>query len=163
MSSSRRIRAFTLIEIIIALALILLILSVGLPSMTGQTRMRKLQTAYDRFDAFVAKAQQQSARDGKPYVLAWTSKGTVRLVAAAASDDTGKKIPLVDTFAPEDGGHYTLQRGAALTREPAMRWTFWPTGNCEPVNISYEAPAGTWSASYSPLSGRGTINRLIAN
>ena len=163
MSSLRRARAFTLIEMVIALCLIVLIMAVGLPSITGQTRMRKLQTAYDQFDAFVAKAQQQSARDGKPYVLAWTSKGTVRLVAAEANDEKGRKIPAVDTFVPKDGEHFMLQRGSALTREPAMRWTFWPTGNCEPVNINYEGLVGGWNASYSPLSGRGTINRMIAN
>ena len=68
-------RAFTLIEMVVALCLIVLLMGVGLPSMIGQSRMRKLQGAFDRFDAFVAQAQQQSARDGKPYVLAWIEQG----------------------------------------------------------------------------------------
>ena len=82
MSPARYRQAFTMIELVITLCLIVLIMGIGLPSLTGQSHMRRLQGAFDRFDAFVVNAQQQSVRDGKPYVLAWTSKGAVRLLAA---------------------------------------------------------------------------------
>ena len=152
-----------MIELVITLCLIVLIMGIGLPSLTGQSHMRRLQAAFDRFDAFVVKAQQQSARDGKPYVLSWTSKGAIRLLAAETFDDDGKKIGTVATFLPESGGeHFTLVRGASLVPEPDSRWTFWPTGNCEPVRVRYESPTGTWVVAYNPLSGRGTINEMIA-
>ncbi len=168
MFSTRSQQAFTLIEMCIAICLIILLMGLGLPSLTGQTRMRKLQGAFDRFNAFVERAQQQSVRDGKPYVLAWTRKGTVRLVAAeqlvgVGEDTPNKRLTAVETFQPEsDAEHFTLVREASLSRDPNLRWTFWPTGNCEPVRVRYEAPTGTWSASFNALSGRGTIDGMIA-
>lgn len=160
-SHRRAPRAFTLIEIVVCMCLVVLLLGLGVPSLTGQSRMSKLQTAYDRFGAFVVRAQQQSARDNKPYVLSWGRKGTVRLLPAEATDDEGKRNVAVATFTPLDGEQFTLERPASLVRQPRARWTFWPTGNCEPVNVRYRSRVGTWAAAFSPLSGRGTIQQMV--
>ena len=58
--------------------------------------------------------------------------------------------------------HYRLLRGASLATDPASVWTFWPTGNCEPVNIRYEGPAGQWEAVYNPLSATANLHTFIA-
>ena len=58
--------------------------------------------------------------------------------------------------------HYTLVRNSALSKDTANVWTFWPTGNCEPVGIRYEGPSGKWEAVYNPLSAKADLHTFIA-
>ncbi len=154
---------FTLLELCVSMFLVMLLIAVALPSLTGELAQRRLQQAFDRFDAFVAQAQTRSMSENQPYVLVWTSAGRVLLYPSAWNDkERAKRGPVASLPPPFDGSRYTLTRKASLTQNPPAVWTVWPTGNCEPVSVGFQSGAGVWDASYSALSGRGTILRFLA-
>ncbi len=146
-----------------AIFLVLLLMAAALPSLLGQAARQRLQTAYERFDTLVADAQRHSVTDGKPYVLTWTPSGTIRLFPADWNPRDRKAVPVESLTPANDSEHYTLVRDASLTQDPAPVWTFWPSGNCEPVGILYEGTSGTWTAQYNALSTRGNITRFVAH
>lgn len=163
----RRQRAFTLLEISIVVFLILLLLAVGIPSMSGQLSRQRLQGTFDRFDAFAISAQKRSIAEKRAYALVWSRDGTIGLYPADLSTDERKKNGPTATFSPAGSStardeHYALVRMASLAYDPANVWTFWPTGNCEPVEIRYEGPSGQWKAAYNPLSATATMHSFIA-
>ena len=164
----RRQRAFTLIEIIIVVFLIVLMLGVAVPSFSGQMANHHLQKSFDRFDALVTEAQKRSVAERRPYALVWARDGSVGLYPADLPAADRKKqgpavvLPAADSPSLREGERYSLVRDASLSDHPAEVWTFWPTGNCEPVGVRYQGPHGHWEAIYNPLSVRATFNSFIA-
>jgi prepilin-type N-terminal cleavage/methylation domain-containing protein len=154
-------RGFTLIEMCVAIGIALLLMAVALPSITGQMGRQRLQQAYDRFDALVAEAQRRSVGEGKAYVLVWDDKGAVRLYPANWTAKERAAGPIAALIPTPGGERYALDRNSSLNRSPESSWIFWPSGNCEPVNILFDGPTGTWTAEYNPLSARGTMTRFV--
>lgn len=154
-------RGFTLIEMCVAICIALLLMAVALPSLTGQLGRQRLQQAFDRFDALVANAQKHSVDDGKPYVLVW-GKNAVRLFPADWTEKQRRAGSVAALFPSADREEYVLVRDASLARKPTPTWTFWPSGNCEPVLVRFGGSVGEWTAQYNPLSARGTLTRFIA-
>ena len=159
--------AFTLLEIVIVISLVLLLLGVAMPSLSGQFSRQRLQGAFDRFDALATTAQKRSVSERRPYTLVWTRDGVVAVYPADLPANERKKhdpaaslVPAGPTTARTE--HYTLTRDASLTADPAGVWTFWPTGNCEPVSVRYEGPSGHWEAVYNPLSAKADLKTFIA-
>ena len=156
-------RGFTLLEICIVLALAMLLLAVAIPSLRGQLARRHLQDTFERFDLLVGEARRHSVAEGKPFVLVW-GKGGVSLYAADQSEEDRKKSGpsgFADFSGPANET-CELRRASSLAAQPAPVWTFWPTGNCEPVSVRYEGAAGTWEAAYNGLSGQGTFSTFLA-
>ena len=56
-------------------------------------------------------------------------------------------------------GAITLERPAAMAKNPPPEWIFWHSGICEPAIITYKGPEGAWKAQYDPLTGHGTPDR----
>ncbi len=165
--SSRRQRAFTLIEITIVIFLILLVLGVAVPSFSGQLARQRLERTFDRFDALAATAQKHSVAEHRAYALVWSRDGIGLYPADLSASERKKHDPTAvlqaEGSATARDERYILVRDASLNSgEPANIWTFWPTGNCEPVVVRYEGPSGHWEAIYNPLSARGTVNKFIA-
>lgn len=160
-------RAFTLIEITIVIFLIMLLLAVAVPSFSGQLSRQRLERTFDRFDALAATAQQRSVAEHRSYVLVWTRDGSIHLYPADLPASERKKhdptavLNLTGGPSARDE-HYALVRDASLSNDPVNVWTFWPTGNCEPVVVRYEGPGGHWEAVYNPLSVKATLNTFIA-
>ena len=158
MRKSRQ-RAFTLLELGIAIALALLILAIALPALDGMFAAARLQKTMDLFDAFVATARNKSVQEGRVYIMVWTKK-KIHLVADGPQREGMDEIEQV--FTPGDGELYSLFLPAAIDEDPAPEWTFWPTGTCEPATVSFKGPAGTWELKFAPLSARPTIRSFIA-
>ena len=155
--------AFTLLEIVLAMCIVMVLLGVGLPSMRGQLARHKLQSAFDRFDTLAVEAQKRSVTDGEPYVLVWQKDGAIRLYPVAWNAEQRRRREAAAAWLPEGSGErYTLVRADALTPQPAAEWTFWPSGNCEPVTVKYQGSGGTWEAAYNPLSARGAFKSFLA-
>ena len=155
-------RAFTLLEICIVLGLAVLLVSIAVPSLTGQMARKRLQTTFDRFDALAVQARQLSVKEGRPYLLVWQKNGAIGLYPGDLSDDARRKGGAVSKVIPGGSGeHYTLLRNSSLAAKPTAQWTFWPSGTCEPVIVRFESTSGEWEAVYNPLSGKGTFNRFV--
>jgi len=152
-------RGFTLIEIVIAVAILVVILMMAVPSLSGVIADRKLRASLDQFNNLVRQAQERSVNEHRPYLIVWTPKEVVVQPEAFMRDEEKKAVA---TFSLEYGSALTLTLPAALTSKPAGEWIFWPTGTCEPANVHYEGRAGTWTENYSPLTGRGELANYAA-
>ena len=140
-----------------------MLISIALPSMTGQLARRRLQEASDRLDDLATRARERAVSEHRPYLLVWEKGGSIALYPADANAVARNKAGPVSALTPTASNeHYTLLRNASLTTQPSAEWIFWPTGNCEPVSVRYQSSAGEWEAAYNPLSGRGTFTRFIA-
>ena len=151
---------FTLLELCLAIAVGLLIVSVALPSLGSLFAEQRLTRTFERLDGLVRKAQNMSIHDRKPYELVW-DKGTISLRPAGATEtDDSAALPGLTCAEDEE---YALELPAALIADPPKRWTFWATGTCEPATIAYHGGAGSWSAHYDPLTVRGTFLASVSH
>ena len=155
----QRSRGFTLIEIVIAVAILTVLLLMAVPSLSGVIADRKLRASLDRFNNLVREAQERSVNQHRSYLIVWGDKDVIVQPEAFARDED--KTP-VATFALERGSVLTLTLPAALKSKPAGEWIFWPTGTCEPATVHFEGRAGTWTANYSPLTGHGDLANYAA-
>jgi prepilin-type N-terminal cleavage/methylation domain-containing protein len=155
----RRHSAFTLIEIIIAVAILTVILLMAVPSLSGVFADRKLRASLDGFNKLVREAQERSVAEHRAYLIVWGDKDVIVQPEAFAK---GEERKAVATFALERGTVLTLTLPAALTAKPPGEWIFWPTGTCEPAIVRFAGRAGTWTANYSPLTGYGELANYAA-
>jgi prepilin-type N-terminal cleavage/methylation domain-containing protein len=155
----QRYRAFTLIEIIIAVAILALILLMAVPSLSGVFADRKLRVSLDGFNNLVREAQERSVSEHRAYLVVWGDKEVIVQPEVFAK---GEEKKAVATFALERGMALTLTLPAALSAKPAGEWIFWPTGTCEPAIVRFVGRGGTWTANYSPLTGHGELANYAA-
>jgi prepilin-type N-terminal cleavage/methylation domain-containing protein len=149
-----RYRAFTLVEIIIAVAIMTTLLLMAVPSLQGVLADKRLRASLDGFNKLVREAQERSVAEHRAYLIVWTDKNVSLQPEAFAKDEEQKAI---DSFELERGTVLTLSLPAALSSKPAGEWIFWPTGTCEPAIVRFEGRAGTWTANYSPLTAHGEL------
>ena len=70
----RRSRGFTLVEIIIAVAIMSTLLLMAVPSLQGVLADRKLRASLDAFNNLVREAQERSVSEDRAYLIVWTDK-----------------------------------------------------------------------------------------
>jgi prepilin-type N-terminal cleavage/methylation domain-containing protein len=155
----QRRQAFTLIEIVVSVFILLLLLLLAVPSLNGVLADRRLRTSIDSFNRLVLQAQDRSVTDRRPYLLVWHSKNIELRPEAFANGEEKKPTAILPV---SRGAAYTLSLPAALTKNPAAEWIFWPSGNCEPAVVGYKGPEGSWMAEYSALTARGKLTRYAA-
>ena len=154
-----RSRGFTLVEIVIAVAILAVVLLMAMPSLEGVIADRKLRASLDRFNNLVREAQGRSVNEHRPYLIVWGRESVIVQPEAFGKDEDQKAAA---TFSLEHGSALTLTLPAALKSKPAGEWIFWPTGTCEPATVHYEGRAGTWTENYSPLTGHGELANYVA-
>ena len=152
-------RAFTLIEIIIAVAILTVVLLMAVPSLSGVLADRRLRASLDGFNNLVRAAQERSVSEHRAYLIVWGDKDVIVQPEVFGKGEEKKALA---TFALEHGMVLTLTLPAALSAKPAGEWIFWPTGTCEPAIVRFVGRAGTWTASYSPLTGHGELANYAA-
>lgn len=145
---------FTLLEIMLAILIGLLLMTVAVPSVVGMMREQKLKQTYEEFDDFVRKAQLKAVESGQTQVMVWDDAG-IDLIPQSIEESDKQETP--EHFAFPDRTKWALSRPAALVKKPVWEWPFWRNGVCEPVIVSYEGTAGKWSAEYNGLTGRGKL------
>src|ERR1700681_4382825 len=149
----RRQHGFTLIEIAISVFILLLIVMVAVPSLTGVMADRRLRHSLDQFNNLVRQAQERSVNERRPYLLVWSHNLiSLRPMGAKKGDaESDATLPL------RRGDVFFLTLPAALVDAPLPQWVFWPSGNCEPAVISFKGVNGSWTANYSPLTARAEL------
>ena len=155
----RRSQAFTLVEIIIAVAILVVVLLMAIPSLSGVIADRKLRVSLDGFNELVRIAQERSVAEHRAYLIVWRGKDVSVEPEVFAKDEDKKAVA---TFSLEHGSVLTLTLPAALTSKPPGEWIFWPTGTCEPAVVRFEGRSGTWTSNYSPLTGHGELANYAA-
>ena len=155
----RRTAAFTLIEIAISVFILMLLLLLAIPSVSGVLADRRLHRSLDAMNAVVRQAQEHSVRERRPYLIVWQKKS---IVLRPESFVQGESDAPLATLALDKGHAFLLRLPAALETNPPAQWIFWPSGACEPANVSFKSPDGSWEVNYSPLTGRPEIVRYAA-
>ena len=153
-------RAFTLIELMLAIAIAITVTVLAVPNMRGVARERRLHETFEKFDAFARKAQLNAVREQRSWSLVWLPGQ----IALQPDDPTPEEQQSGgdaqrENFSVSENEVITVERHASLlaVKDTPGAWTFWRSGTCEPVIVSYAGPDGTWSAQYNALTGHGEI------
>lgn len=154
----RKARAFTLIEVVISIFILMLLIMLAVPSVTGVLADRRLRHSLDSFNKLVYQAQERSIGEHRPYLLVWTTNSVELHPEIALKEDDPKPaaaLPLAR------GESLQLTLPSALVKDPPPQWIFWPSGACEPASVKFTGRDGTWSATYSPLSARSQLSAYV--
>ena len=155
----QRFRAFTLVEIALAIFILMLLLMLAVPSMTGVAASRRLKQSLDGFNDLVRQAHERSVTERRPYLIVWRKNSVLLRPEVFAEDEEVK--PAVE-FRLNKGTLLSLSLPAALAEKHPAEWIFWPSGNCEPAIVQFKSPAGLWTANYSPLTAQPEVAQYAA-
>src|SRR6058998_4064941 len=117
-------RAFTLVEIVLAVFILMLVLLLAVPSLNGVLADRRLRRSLDSFNNLVSKAHEQSMAEHRPYLLVvGKSSVDVRPEVFTKDDDP---VPAAD-YRLTDRESVKLSFPAAMAKDPPAEWIFWPS------------------------------------
>jgi Tfp pilus assembly protein FimT len=150
----QRLRGFTLVEIVLAVFILMLLLVLAVPSLTGVLADRQLKRSLDGFNNFVRHAQERSVVERRPYLLVWSKNNVVARPEAFAE---GEEVKATAEFALSREEVLKLSLPAALRKKHPTEWIFWPSGTCEPAVVQFESRSGSWAANYAPLTARAEV------
>jgi type II secretory pathway pseudopilin PulG len=150
---------FTLIEIAIAVFILMILLLLAIPSVTGVLANRRLQRSLDAMNQIVRLAQEHSVQERRPYLIEWQRSSVILRPELIAE---GEPEAPTATLVLDKGHAYVLRMPATLEKNPPAQWIFWPSGTCEPANVRFKGPDGSWEVNYSPLAARPEIVRYAA-
>jgi len=155
----QRFRAFTLIEIALSIFILLLLLVLAVPSLSGVIANRRLKQSLDSFNELVRQAQERSMAERRAYLIVW-GKNSILLRPEVFAEGEEDKPTAV--FRLGKGSRINVSLPAALIGKPPAEWIFWPSGTCEPATIEFRGPAGVWTANYSPLTAQPELTQYAA-
>ena len=98
-------------------------------------------------------------QEHRAYLIEWKKKG---IILRPESIKEGESAAPVSRLALDRGHAFILSLPAALEKSPLPQWIFWPSGVCEPANVQFKSPDGSWEVNYSPLTARPEIVRYAA-
>lgn len=93
-------------------------------------------------------------KERRPYLIEWQRESVILRPETSADGDPDAPTA---TLALDKGHAYVLRLPAALEKDPLAQWIFWPSGACEPANVRFKGPDGSWEVNYSPLAARPEI------
>jgi len=155
----QRFRAFTLVEIALAIFILMLLLMLAVPSMTGVVASKRPNQSLNGFNDLVRQAHERSVTERRPYLIVW-SKNSVLLRPEVFGED--EEVKPAAEFRLSKGTLLSLSLPAALAEKHPAEWIFWPSGNCEPAIVQFKSPAGLWTANYSPLTAQPEVTQYAA-
>ena len=150
----QRLRGFTLVEIVLAVFILILLLALAVPSLTGVLADRQLKRSLDGFNNLVRLAQERSVVERRPYLIVWSKKNVVARPEVFAE---GEEVKATADFALGRGEVLKLSLPAALKNNHPAEWIFWPSGTCEPASVQFSGRSGLWAADYAPLTALAQV------
>ena len=155
----QRFRAFTLIEIALSIFILLLLLMLAVPSLSGVIANRRLKQSFDSFSQLVRQAQERSVTERRAYLIVWNKSSVLLRPEVFTKNEEGK--PTAVLRLPK-GSWIKVSLPAALMGKPPAEWIFWPSGTCEPATVQFGGPAGAWTANYSPLTAQPELTQYAS-
>jgi type II secretory pathway pseudopilin PulG len=125
----RKNEAFTLIEIIMAVFIMMLLLFVGVPSINGVLADRRLRRSLDDMNKFVQVAQERAVVERRTYLISWQKDHIILRPEAIMNDEDPEPIA---TLRLRKGDAYVLNLPAALADDPPPDWAFWASERASP-------------------------------
>lgn len=145
--------AFTLVEVMLAITIAVLVMSLFVPAITSIFADDPLEKTFRDFDQFVRDAQNQARNEQRDFLMVWEKGGVSlepRILSAEDENVEFSKYPVVDAT-------LAIKRFAALDEKPSGEWPIWKSGIGEPVRITYESDLGSWTAEYDALTLRAKV------
>jgi type II secretory pathway pseudopilin PulG len=155
----QRHRAFTFLEIVLAIFILMLLLSLAVPSLHGVVTDKRLRTSLDSFNNLVRQAQERSVTEQRAYLIVWGEKKVMLRPETYRTTDEQKTL-VEYNLSGEDV--LALSLPAALIKKPPSEWIFWPSGTCELATVKFKGAAGTWTANYGALTCRAQLMNYAA-
>jgi len=155
----RRWLAFTLIEIVLSVFILMLLLLLAVPSLSGVLANNRLRRSLNGFNNLVREAQERSVAERRAYLIVWREKGVLLRPEVFAK---GQEAGATAELKLDRGETLILKLPAALTNKPPAEWIFWPSGTCEPATVQFKGAAGSWTANYLPLTARPEVTSYAA-
>ena len=152
-------RGFTLLELAIAIVLLVLLMMLAVPSMSGVLADKRLRKSLDSFNAIVREAQQRSMTERRAYLIVWQD-GKIGLRPEGLLRGESPELEMKIKIAKNES--FRISFPAALIDDAPAEWIFWPSGNCEPATVTYQGRDGKWTANYSALTARSETVSYVA-
>src|SRR2546430_16372522 len=150
----RRQRGFTLVEVIIAVFILLLLLSLAVPSLNGVLADKRLHRSLDRFNELVRQAHERSLAEHRAYLMVWNNAFITLQPAAFLKTEEHQPIDTMPITRHEKWR--PRPPAAVLKKGPGVR-VFWGSGVCEPAPIRFAGDDGSWTTADSPLCRLGEV------
>lgn len=153
-------RAFTMIEMAIAVFIMVLLLALAIPSLNGVLKDRRLRRSLDEMNKLVHSAQERSVTERRPYLISWQKDQLILRPESFAKEEAKEPTTIMRL---RKGDAFLLRLPLALIDDPPADWIFWSSGTCEPAIVSYKGVDGSWTAKYSTLTARAELTNYAAN
>jgi prepilin-type N-terminal cleavage/methylation domain-containing protein len=150
---------FTLVELAIAVVILVLLMMLAVPSMSGVLADRRLRRSLDDFNAVVREAHERAVAERRSYLVVYYD-GKIGLRAEGLLK--GEEPEPVVKLKLAKNESLKISFPAALVEDPPPEWIFWPSGNCEPAQVSFKSRNGSWTANYSALTARSETVAYVA-
>lgn len=84
-------KSFTLIELVVAIAIVTLTLAIAVTTLRGESPAQKMERTVHEISAFCARVRFRSAEEGRDWVLKYTPGGSFYAVAVAPDEASGEE------------------------------------------------------------------------
>ena len=143
---SRRAGGYTLLEIAMVVAIIVLIIGAAVPLTSGFTKEQRLRDVVRELLVLAKTARADAMTTGRASEVVFTKKGF------------GLRRPgdeeLSETFSLPRGMRYVIEPFGAdkAVRPDGQQWVFQPTGLCEPLSVRVEEEEAWMQVTFDALT-----------
>jgi prepilin-type N-terminal cleavage/methylation domain-containing protein len=139
-------RGFTLIEIAIVLAIIVLIIGAAIPFSSGFMREQRLRDVVRELLVLAKTGRAEAMSTGRPAAVVFDKNGFA--LSRPGAEDVSEAFTL-----PGGMSYALVPFGEEKAVKPeGQRWVFQPTGLCEPVTFRVEEDDAWMSVTFDPLT-----------
>lgn len=144
--STKRPPGFTLIEIALVLAIIVLIVGAAIPFSSGFIREQRLRDVVRELLVMAKTARSEAMTTGRAGAVVFDKKGFGMLRA-------GAEEPSESFSLPKGMSYVVVPFGEEKAIKPdGQRWIFQPSGLCEPITFRVEEGEAYMSVAFDPLT-----------
>src|SRR5207237_2223319 len=140
---------FTLFEIVIAVFILILLLGMAVPSLSGVLADKRLRRSLDHFNSLVRRAHERSLAEHRAYLIVWGDHEIS--LRPDVFLKTEAHVP-IDSVPVSKADKWQVEFPAALTKKPLPGWVFCESGVSEPLRITFAGHDGPWTSENSPLN-----------
>ena len=145
-AARRRSRGYTLLEIALVVAIIVLIIGAAVPLSSGFTREQRLRDVVRELLVYAKTARADAMTTGRAAEVVFAKNGFA--LRRPGESEAG------DSFKLPRGMRYVLEPFGAekAVRPDGQRWIFQPTGMCEPITFRVEDDEAWMQVTFDPLT-----------
>lgn len=142
--------AFTILEVVMVLAITVLLLGLATPAITGMIKAEKLKAPARELEAMAITARCSALAEQRPYQIIIEQSGFQLIGPAKGSEEqvlARSAIPSGVTF---EMASWPSEKWQVPKRHI---WYFPPSGLCEPIRVMFRKGDSYFSQRYSAITG----------